>query len=131
MFKLDEKLAADSYFIADLKLSKLLLMNNANYPWLILVPKKEAMAEIIDLDFACQTELLKEINQVAKILQTIFKPYKLNIANLGNVVRQLHIHVIARFQNDACFPKPVWGEASKKYEEAEAQKIIAEIKKYL
>lgn len=131
MFKLDEKLANDSYFIADLKLSQLILMNNANYPWLILVPKIAGAAEITDLDFANQTELLREINQVAKILQDKFNPHKLNIANLGNMVRQLHIHVIARFKDDAAFPRPVWGEASQKYEESAALKLIEEIRKSL
>lgn len=131
MFKLDEKLQADCFFISDLKFSTLLLMNNANYPWLILVPRQENIAELIDLSFENQIIVLQEINQVCQILQKIFNPYKLNIANLGNMVRQLHIHIIARFENDIAFPKPVWGSAAKFYNETDAQNLINKIKNYL
>ncbi|MBM5783028.1 MAG: HIT domain-containing protein [Pelagibacterales bacterium] len=131
MFKLDSKLQADTFFITDLKLSSLLLMNNANYPWLILVPRQENVSELTDLSFEDQIEVLKEINLVCQILQNFFKPYKLNIANLGNVVRQLHIHLIARFENDLSFPKPVWGSDSKFYEKSEAEKLINQIQSYL
>jgi len=111
MFILDKKLQQDSFFIADLELCKVLLMNDANYPWLILVPRQNNLKEIIDLSFDDQIILLKEINFVAEILKKEFEFDKLNIANLGNVVSQLHIHVIARKKNDITFPKPVWGNA--------------------
>jgi diadenosine tetraphosphate (Ap4A) HIT family hydrolase len=132
MFELDKKLQADTLFIHDFEVSRLLLMNDANYLWLILVPRKSDLAELIDLDFDEQTLVLKEINLVAKILQNEFGAYKLNIANLGNVVRQLHIHVIARFEDDPSFPKPVWGAVlTKHYEEKTAQNLIAKIQSFL
>jgi len=131
MFKLDKKLAADSYFVRDLKFCQLLLMNNANYPWLILVPKKENLVELTDLNFFEQIEVLQEINLVADILQQKFSPYKLNIAMLGNMVRQLHIHIIARFENDEAFPRPVWGEGAKAYDDEKAKNLIAEINNFL
>jgi diadenosine tetraphosphate (Ap4A) HIT family hydrolase len=111
MFILDKKLQQDSFFIADLELCKVLLMNDANYPWLILVPRQNNLKDIIDLSFDDQIILLKEINFVAEIFKKEFEFDKLNIANLGNVVSQLHIHVIARKKNDITFPKPVWGNA--------------------
>jgi diadenosine tetraphosphate (Ap4A) HIT family hydrolase len=132
MFILDPKLQADTFFIHDFPLSRLVLMNDKNYPWLILVPKKPNLVELIDLSSAEQEVLLQEINLVAKILKEKFLADKLNIANLGNVVSQLHVHVIARFKNDVAFPKPVWGAVSGKvYEEAEAEKLIAKIKSFL
>ena len=112
MFILDKKLQQDSFFIGDLELSKVLLMNDANYPWLILVPRQNNLKDIVDLSFDNQIILLKEINFVAEILKKEFECDKLNIANLGNVVSQLHIHVIARRKNDATFPKPVWGNSN-------------------
>ncbi len=129
MFSLDQKLEQDSFFVCDLKISRVLLMNDANYPWLILVPRKPDLVEIFDLDFEDQIELLREINLVAKFLQKNFNADKINIANLGNVVRQLHIHVIARFKNDEAFPRPVWGvSAAKQYGEKIAQDFIKKIK---
>lgn len=129
MFQLDPKLQADTFLIKDLKMSRLLLMNDANYPWLILVPRKANLVEITDLAMDEQIAVLQEINLVAEILKKSFKADKLNIANLGNVVSQLHIHVIARFKNDPAFPRPVWGALSAKpYEEKAAQQLIEQIK---
>ena len=128
MFILDKTLQEDSFFVCDLAISKLLLMNNSNYPWLILVPRKNNLVELTDLNFEEQTQVLREINLVTKILQKKFKPHKLNIAALGNVVRQLHIHVIARFENDNVFPKPVFGDKVKKYESNQELQLIEEIK---
>lgn len=129
MFTLNSKLKEDCFFVDDLNLSKLLLMNDSNYIWLILVPKKEGLIELIDLNFDEQIELLKEINQVSSILKNQLKVEKLNIATLGNVVNQLHIHVIGRFKSDASFPKPVWGAVNAKaYSQEKAQKIINLIK---
>lgn len=131
MFVLDPKLSADTFLVCDFKVSRLLLMNNANYPWLILVPRIEGVVELTDLDFETQSDILREINLATKILQQKFTPHKINIGALGNVVRQLHIHIIARFENDAAFPKPVWGEASKSYETKDAEALIAELKDLL
>ena len=131
MFILDKKLQQDSFFIADLELCKVLLMNDANYPWLILVPRQNNLKEIIDLSFDDQIILLKEINFVAEILKKEFEFDKLNIANLGNVVSQLHIHVIARKKNDATFPRPVWGNAQAlEYHGNHLTKTLEKIQKY-
>ncbi len=114
-FKLDKILENDCFLIKDLELSKLLLMNNKLYPWLILVPQRPDMMEIIDLNCNDQQTLLKEINYVSKIIKNIYKPDKLNIANLGNIVSQLHIHIIARYKNDNSFPNPVWIDNNRTY----------------
>ena len=131
MFILDKKLQQDRFFIADLELCKVLLMNDANYPWLILVPRQNNLKEIIDLSFDDQIILLKEINFVAEIFKKEFEFDKLNIANLGNVVSQLHIHVIARKKNDATFPRPVWGNAQAlEYHGNHLTKTLEKIQKY-
>lgn len=132
MFVLDSKLKADTFLIADLKISRLLLMNDANYTWLILVPRKKDLVELTDLSFEEQTEVLREINLLGEILQQNFAAEKLNIAALGNVVKQLHIHVIARKVDDVAFPKPVWGNSvAKPYKEVDAQAVITTIKSLL
>ena len=132
MFTLNPKLEADTFFICDLKVSRLLLMNDSNYPWLILVPRQDGLVELTDLNFDEQSEILREINLLGKILKESFAVEKLNIGALGNVVKQLHIHVIGRFQNDAAFPKPVWGAvAAKPYAENTAQDLIKKIKSLL
>ena len=131
MFILDKKLQQDSFFIADLELCKVLLMNDANYPWLILVPRQNNLKDIVDLSFEDQIILLKEINFVAEIFKKEFEFDKLNIANLGNVVSQLHIHVIARKKNDATFPRPVWGNAQAlEYSGNNLTKTLEKIQKY-
>jgi len=131
MFELDKNLANDTFFVSDLKNCRLLLMNNANFLWLILVPRIVGAVELIDISIETQTEILQEINLVAKIMQKKFLPHKLNIATLGNVVRQLHIHIVARFVDDVAFPKPVWGSEIKKYNENESSDLILQIKEEL
>lgn len=132
MFTLNAQLESDSFFISDLKISQLLLINDANYPWLVLVPRKANLIELTDLALDEQTELLKEINLVSKVLKEGLGAEKLNIATLGNVVSQLHIHVIGRFKNDASFPKPVWGAVpAQPYLEEEKEYVIQKIKSLL
>lgn len=132
MFALDEKLQADSFAVCELELSSLRLMNDANYLWLILVPRKENLIELIDLDFSDQITLLHEINAVSQLLKNHFNAEKLNVANLGNVVSQLHFHLIARQKNDLAFPKPVWNfAAAKPYSQLEAEELILKIKSLL
>jgi diadenosine tetraphosphate (Ap4A) HIT family hydrolase len=108
-FSLDPQLASDSHPVAELGLSSLRLMDDSNYPWLILVPRVPDARELIDLDEPRQAALLAEVNQVSRVLKQLFRPYKLNIAALGNLVPQLHVHLIARFQDDPAWPAPVWG----------------------
>ena len=129
MFVLNAKLAADTFLVCDLKISRLLLMNDSNYFWFILVPRKADLVELTDLSFEEQIEVLREINLVAEILKKDFAVEKLNIGALGNVVKQLHIHVIGRFENDVAFPKPVWGAApAKPYQEKSAIELINKVK---
>jgi diadenosine tetraphosphate (Ap4A) HIT family hydrolase len=108
-FALDRHLEADTYPIGQLPLSRVLMMNDARFPWLILVPERPDLAEIIDLDEAAQGQLMREIAAASQALRTLFNPDKLNVGALGNRVRQLHVHVIARFVSDAAWAGPVWG----------------------
>ena len=110
-WSLDPKLAADTVPVGDLVLSRVLLANDANFPWLILVPRRPGLVELIDLDETAQVQLLNEIANAARVLKSVTECEKLNIAALGNVVAQLHVHVIARRHSDAAWPKPVWGAA--------------------
>ncbi len=106
---LDTQLARDTIPIGDLPLSRLLLMEDANYPWAILVPRRPGIVEIIDLSAQDQAQLTREIASVSTTLRRTTGCHKLNVAALGNVVAQLHVHVIARFRDDAAWPRPVWG----------------------
>ena len=108
-FSLNSRLKADTIKIAGFELSELLLMNDKNYPWFILVPRRSNISEIFQLNDQDQTQLYKEISYIAEILQKFYQADKVNIGALGNMVPQLHIHVIMRFKNDIAWPKPVWG----------------------
>jgi diadenosine tetraphosphate (Ap4A) HIT family hydrolase len=110
-WSLHPQLAADTVPVGDLPLSRVLLANDANYPWLILVPRQAGLIELIDLAQEAQVQLLGEIADAARALKSITECEKLNIAALGNQVPQLHVHVIARRHSDAAWPKPVWGAA--------------------
>jgi diadenosine tetraphosphate (Ap4A) HIT family hydrolase len=112
-FALDPRLAADTHAIGALPFSELLLMDDARFPWVILVPRIAGARELIDLDEGDQRLLLGEIDRVARVVDSLFHPDKLNIAALGNVVAQLHVHVIARFASDAAWPNPVWGRGER------------------
>ena len=109
-FELHPQLAADCAVVGDLPLCRLLLMDDANYPWCILVPRRPGIREIHELVEADQAALLREVSAVSEALQTLFAADKMNIAALGNVVPQLHIHHIARHRDDAAWPAPVWGK---------------------
>lgn len=110
-FVLHPQLAQDTVPVGDLALTRVLLANDANYPWLILVPRLPGLVELIDLEKNAQVQLLGEVANAARALKTIAECDKLNVAALGNQVSQLHVHVIARRHNDAAWPKPVWGAA--------------------
>ncbi|WP_420935686.1 HIT domain-containing protein [Alteromonas sp. A081] len=132
MFELDSRLHNDTFFVCDLTLCRVLLMNDKQFPWLILVPMRNNLAEIIDLPEQEQQTLLAESAKVSKVLQQVFSPYKLNVGALGNVVRQLHVHHVARFENDVAWPKPVWGtQAPVAYDDAEASAILLTLKQAL
>ncbi len=109
MFALHTQLAKDCAVVGDLSLSRVLLMNDANYPWLVLVPRREEIVELFELPRLDQQQLLDEITQVSSALAGHCRADKMNIAALGNIVPQLHVHIIARFSGDPAWPKPVWG----------------------
>lgn len=111
-FALDARLAADTVPVADLPVCRVLLMQDARFPWLILVPRRVGVAEILDLSPTDQAQLWAEITQAAAALRAETQPLKLNIGALGNIVRQLHVHIISRFDTDAAWPGPVWGSGS-------------------
>jgi diadenosine tetraphosphate (Ap4A) HIT family hydrolase len=110
-WSLHPQLARDTIAIGDLALSRLLVVNDANWPWLLLVPRRAGASEIIDLDEVERAQLMTEIARVARALKEVTACGKLNVAALGNVVAQLHVHVIARRSGDAGWPKPIWGAA--------------------
>ena len=108
-WSLHSQLKKDTIDIGDLPLSKVLVIKDAHYPWLLLVPRRPDAVEIIDLDEVGQAQLMTEISRVARALKEITQCDKLNIAALGNLVPQLHVHIIARRSSDAAWPRPVWG----------------------
>lgn len=110
MFSLHPRLAADSHLLGDLSLCRVLLMNDSQYPWLILVPRRADLREVHELSEVDQQALLRESSWVSRRLAETLGATKMNVANLGNVVSQLHWHVIARFEGDPAWPGPVWGK---------------------
>ena len=111
-YELHTQLAADTHPVAVFELSELRLMDDANYPWLVLVPRLPEAHELIDLDQAQRHLLTDEVDRAARALRDAFTPHKLNVAALGNLVPQLHVHVIARFEHDPAWPSPVWGRVA-------------------
>jgi diadenosine tetraphosphate (Ap4A) HIT family hydrolase len=108
-YSLHPQLSADTHPIANLGLCELRLMDDSNYPWLVLVPRVGDAIELTDLEPAQRQALTDEIDRTCRLLTDAFQPFKLNVAALGNLVPQLHIHVIARFEQDPAWPAPVWG----------------------
>ena len=126
MFTLHEQLQKDCTVIGELSLSTLLLMNDANYPWFVLVPRREQVREWYELSVHDQQQLLQETNRLAAYVQQTTLAKKMNMGALGNMVPQLHVHVIARFEHDAAWPAPVWGKVSAKpYADNELNNMIA------
>lgn len=129
MFTLNHTLKQDTHFVARLALSQVLLMNNQDYPWIILVPEQEGVTEWIDLSPEQRYQLMDEITLLSTALKHLFKVDKLNIASLGNIVSQCHIHVIARRYDDAAWPSPVWGLPMSPY--PDPQLIVAQLRAFL
>lgn len=111
-FTLDPRLAADTLFIGDLPLSRALLMNDARYPWVILTPRRAGLAEITELAAGERAQLMEEIALSAEAISALPGIEKINVGALGNIVRQLHLHVVGRRAGDAAWPGPVWGAGS-------------------
>jgi diadenosine tetraphosphate (Ap4A) HIT family hydrolase len=126
-FALDPRLAADTLAIGDLALSRVLLMNDRRYPWLVLVPRREASREIVDLDAQERATLIEEIAAASRFVQSLPGVDKINVGALGNLVAQLHVHVIGRAVGDPAWPGPVWGRgAARRYAPEQAAALIAQ-----
>ena len=124
-FDLHETLAADTAEVARWSLCRVLLMNDSRYPWLILVPARGNKTEIHDLEAADQSLLMSEIDRSSRTLSRLYTPDKINVAAIGNVVSQLHIHVVARFRTDDAWPGPVWGaHPPRPYKAADLEQAI-------
>ena len=131
-FDLNPRLEGDSYPVTDLDLCAIRLMKDANYPWVLMVPRKSDLIEIIDLDAQERGRLMEEIAAVCEALKKVTDCEKLNVGALGNQVPQLHVHVIARFRDDAAWPGPVWGVVPPKpYDHDKADQVIAALKSAL
>jgi diadenosine tetraphosphate (Ap4A) HIT family hydrolase len=129
-WSLHPQLQKDTIDIGDLPLSRVLVIKDANYPWLLLVPRRPDAVEVIDLDEVEQAQLMTETARVARALKEVTKCDKLNIAALGNVVPQLHVHIIARRINDAAWPRPVWGVVPPlSHDPAEVQVFISALRR--
>ncbi len=132
MFKLDARLQQDTVVVGRFDLSLLLLHKDSNYPWFILVPQRADACEIQDLSKAEQRVLLEESDLTARALLDVFMPDKLNIAMLGNIVSQLHIHHVARFETDVSWPGPIWGAAAAgEYDRVQRDERVARMRKTL
>lgn len=124
MFALDSRLQQDCLLIGDFPLCRLLLMNDSHYPWFILVPRREEVSELFQLDAADQRQLWHETTLLAEMLKDTFAADKMNVATLGNVVSQLHMHVIVRRCDDAAWPAPVWGRhPAQPYTDAQVRQL--------
>ena len=131
-WSLHPQIARDTASVGDLALSRLLAMNDANFPWVILVPRRRGAIEIIDLDEAERAQLMAEIAQTSAALKELTGCRKLNVGAIGNIVPQLHIHVVARRTDDAAWPKPVWGALpAKPYAGGELDTFVAALRRAL
>lgn len=129
MFDLDSRLRGDTLLIGNYPLCQLLLMNDVSYPWFILVPQREAISELFQLERADQQALWRETTQLAEVLKDAFGADKMNVATLGNVVSQLHMHVIVRRRSDASWPAPVWGKhPAVPYSDAQVEEVRARLR---
>lgn len=132
MFKLHPTLERDTVELARLTLCRVLLMRDKTYPWLILVPQREALRDLDDLSEADRIQAMAEIDRASKALKAVFMPHKINVAALGNMVEQLHIHVIARNPGDAAWPAPVWGvHPAQDYDDADRATVMQRLAEHL
>lgn len=131
-FTLHPRLAADCLALGELPLCRLLLMNDAQYPWCILVPRRDGIREIYELGETDQSALLHESSMLGRALMRAFDGTKLNVAALGNVVPQLHLHHIVRYQNDPAWPAPIWGRhPPRPYDDAQRRTFVERLTPHL
>jgi diadenosine tetraphosphate (Ap4A) HIT family hydrolase len=131
IFYLDPRLSNDSFELINFALSKVMLVNNSFFPWVMLIPRKNNLTEIIDLNQEDRVILMEEISLVSQVMIDAFTPDKLNIAALGNIVPQLHIHIVARYTHDSAWPQPVFGGDKKAYDAEMSQDITNKLVKLL
>ena len=130
-FKVDRKFLKTSHHLIDLKLCTIRLNDNSKFPWIILIPKKNKITDISDLNSKDQTLLMKEIVYVSKVMKKLFKTSKLNVEKIGNIVPQLHIHIIARSKKDSSWPLSVWVVKGKNYSKTALKVIVDKLRKAL
>ena len=128
MFKINNKFLKSSHHITDLKLCTVRLHNNSKFPWLIVIPKRKNITDISDLNFKDQILLMKEIVFVSRLMKKLFRTSKLNVEKVGNVVPQLHIHIIARYKKDSSWPLSVWVIKGKKYSAKKLKEVLNKIR---
>ena len=128
-FRINRKFLKSSYHITDLKLCSIRLHNNSKFPWLILIPKRNKITDISDLNSKDQILLMKEIIYVSKIMKKLFKTSKLNVEKIGNIVPQLHIHIIARSKKDSSWPLSVWVVKGKNYSKIALRNMEEKVRK--
>ena len=131
MTKITRSFLKDSHFITDLKLCSIRLINNAKFPWVILIPRRKKITAIFQLKKKDQHLLIEEISHVSKVMKKIFKAFNLNVEKIGNIVPQLHIHIIARLKKDATWPLSVWVTKNRNYQEEKLNRILIKLKKIL
>jgi len=131
-WELDPLLERDTAPVGDMPLSRVLLIKDATYPWLLLVPRRHLAVEITDLDMIEQAQLMSEIAHTGRVLKAHTGCDKINVAALGNVVSQLHVHIIARSRGDAAWPRPVWNAVPPRdYDKAALDKLLAALRQRL
>ena len=128
-FKLDRKFLKSSHHITDLKLCSIRLHDNSKFPWIILIPKRIKITDITNLNSRDQILLMKELVYVSRLMKKLFKTYRLNVEKIGNLVPQLHIHVIARHKKDTSWPLSVWVVKGKPYSKIALSEILSKIRK--
>jgi diadenosine tetraphosphate (Ap4A) HIT family hydrolase len=131
LFELHERLVAATAPLGDAPLCRILLLNDRRFPWLLLVPRRDGIEEIADLAKVDRILLIDEIAQASSVLRALYRPYRLNIADIGNKAAQLHIHIVARHQDDPLWPAVVWSQPYERYEEAGLAARVAELQKGL
>jgi diadenosine tetraphosphate (Ap4A) HIT family hydrolase len=131
LFELHERLVAATAPLGDAPLCRILLLNDRRFPWLLLVPRRSGIEEIVDLAKVDRIQLIDEIAQASGVLRALYRPYRLNVADIGNKAAQLHIHIVARQQDDALWPAVVWSNAYERYDEAGMAARVAELQKGL
>lgn len=129
-FELDARLAHDTVLVADWPLCRVLLMDDARFAWLVLVPRRAGLVELLDLDDDASARLAQETRRAMQSLRAATQCDKLNVGALGNIVRQLHVHVVARREGDAAWPGPVWGAgAAQAYAPADRDALLARLRR--